>query len=91
VAVDEIKFGKRIGYGIHMSKLHQVNYFDAQKKNKNYKMQHIKKEILHVLKEFLLDKAIIFIIDRKVAINIIENLPKTQKERQAVYHMDTLI
>jgi hypothetical protein len=30
VAVDETKFEKRTGYGIHMSKLHQVNYFNCR-------------------------------------------------------------
>jgi hypothetical protein len=61
VIVDETKFGKRTDYSIHMSKLHQVNYFDyteGEQKLQNATYQRI----LHVLKEFLLD---IFIIDRK--------------------------
>jgi hypothetical protein len=80
VAVDETKFRKRTRYSIHMSKLHQVNYFNCTE-GKQELQNATYQEILHVLKEFLLDKAIIFIIDRKVAIDIIENLPKTQKER----------
>jgi pyrroloquinoline quinone (PQQ) biosynthesis protein C len=51
-------------------------------------MQYIKEYYMY-LKNFL-DKAIMFIIDRKTAIDIIENLPKTQKERQEAHHMDTL-
>jgi hypothetical protein len=72
-----------------MSKLHQVNYFDCTEEKQELQNATYQ-EILHVLKEFLLDKTIIFIIDRKVAIDIMENLPKTQKERQEAHHIDTL-
>jgi hypothetical protein len=79
MAVDETKFRKRTGYGIHMSKLRQVNYFDCTEEEQELQNATYQ-EILHVLKEFLLDKVIIFIIDRKAVIDIMKNLPKTQKE-----------
>jgi hypothetical protein len=65
-----------------------VNYFDCiegeqELQNATYQ------GILHVLKEFPLDKAIIFIIDRKAAIDIMENLPKTQKKRQEAGYTNT--
>jgi hypothetical protein len=48
VVVDETKFGKKTGYGIHISKLHQINYFNCIEEEQEL---HIKEYCMY-LKNF---------------------------------------
>jgi ribonuclease HI len=47
--------------------------------------------ILHVLKGMPLTTAINFVIDRKAVIDVMENFPKTYRNKQDSLHLDTLL
>ena len=42
--------------------------------------------ILYILKKFPLDEYIIFYIDRKVVIDVMENFPPTYRKKQDLLH-----
>ena len=79
----------KAGYGIHFNRKHKYNFYDrvdGEQTLQNATYQGI----LHVLKKFPLDEPIIFCIDRKAVIDVMENFPTTYREKQDSLHLDTL-
>jgi hypothetical protein len=79
----------KAGYGIHIGKKHQYNFYDRVEGEQT--LQNATYQgILHVLKGFPLDEPILFGIDRKAVIDVMENFPKAYKDKQSSLHLDTL-
>ena len=89
IFIDESLKNEKAGYGIYYCKQHEYNYYDrvdGEQTLSNATLQGI----LHVLKNFPLNLPIIFGIDRKAVIEVVNNLPKSIKEQQNTLHIDTI-
>jgi len=89
IYVDESFVNKKAGYGIYIGKKHQYNFYDKVEGEQT--LQNATYQgILHVLKGFPKDEPIIFIIDRKAVLDVLDNFPTTYKNQQSALHLDTL-
>ena len=77
----------KAGYGIHFRRKHKYNYYDrvdGEQTLQNATYQGI----IHVLKSLPTNIPIIFCIDRKAVIDVLENPPTSFKEQQNTLHLD---
>ena len=89
IYVDETLVNKKAGFGIHIKKRNQYNFYDRVEGEET--LQNATYQgILHTLKGFPQDQPIVFIIDRKGVINVMENFPTSHKKQQDSLHLDTL-
>ena len=89
IYIDESLKKKKAGYGIYMRKKHKYNYYDQVEGEQTLSNATLQ-GILHVLQKFPLDEPIIFMIDRKVVIDVMENIPISYKDQQEALHLDTI-
>ena len=79
----------KAGYGIYTGQAHISSFCD--KVDGEQTLQNATYQgILHVLKTFSLDEPIIFCLDRKAVIDVMENLPQSYRNKQDALHLDTL-
>ena len=89
IYVDETLVNKKAGFGIHIKKRNQYNFYDRVEGEET--LQNATYQgILHTLKRFPQDQPIVFIIDRKGVIDVMENFPTSHKKQQDSLHLDTL-
>ena len=89
IYIDETLKNNIAGYGIYCKNNSKNNYY-SRTEGEQTLQNSTYQAVLHVLKGAPVEAPLIFIIDRKAAIDILNNLPKTYRQKQDSLHLDIL-